>query len=71
MIIYYTQIPTFILVTEYNSVHWSLPRDCWIGLGFCFHEMKIRYTGTLDKIIRKPYPENEAKQCQFEHASYV
>jgi hypothetical protein len=48
-----------ILVTEYKTVHWFLPRACWIGLGFFFHAMKIRYTGILVKIMRQPYPEND------------
>jgi hypothetical protein len=51
---YYNQIPAFIIVTEYKTVYWFLPRACWIGLGFFFHAMKIRYTGTLVKIIRQP-----------------
>jgi hypothetical protein len=32
----------------------ALPRARWIGLGFFFQEMKIRYTGTLEKIMRQP-----------------
>jgi hypothetical protein len=27
-----------------------------MGLGFFFQEIKIRYTGTLEKIMRQPYP---------------
>jgi hypothetical protein len=71
MINYYKYIPTFMLVTEYKTVYCFLPRACWIGLGFCFHEMKIRYTGTLVNIIRQPYPANEAEQYPYEQASYV
>jgi hypothetical protein len=61
---YYKYIPKFIVPTEYKTQYWFLPRYRWTDFGFCFHAMKIRYTGTLVKIIRQPYPENEAKQFQ-------
>jgi hypothetical protein len=30
-----------------------------MGLGFFFQAMKTKYTGTLEKIIRQPYPGRE------------